>query len=449
LKGYVETPSKIADLMIDKLFKTEPFPESTILDPGCGTGVFIDAIIRWCQRKKTTIPQIVGIDYNPRHASKTRFKFREYSSVSVSHDDFLKPTTAKYDFVVGNPPYVPITDLSEKEKGEYRALYQTAVGRFDLYLLFFECALRSLRPGGRLVFITPEKFLYVETASPLRKLLQTTCVEEIQMMNENVFGKLVTYPTISTITNRPGPCQSLLVKRNGESSRVMFPSDGSSWLPYLVDRQEVRSEHVLEDICLRISCGVATGADSVFVLSSERLSSDLKPFAYATIGGRELGQSNKIVTVRSMLIPYDTEGRLLDPERLGPLWSYLSEPDIRGRLEERTCVSHKPWYAFHENPPLRDILRPKIICKDIAHEPHFWIDRIGTIVPRHSTYYIVPNDPSRIDELADFLNSREACDWLETHCQRAANGFLRIQSHMLKQLPIPGRLSKTLITVSC
>jgi hypothetical protein len=77
-----------------------------------------------------------------------------------------------------------------------RKRYTTAVGRFDLYLLYFERALSLLHPSGRLVFITPEKFLYVETAAPLRRLLASHGIDEIRMVDENTFPNLTTYPTI-------------------------------------------------------------------------------------------------------------------------------------------------------------------------------------------------------------------------------------------------------------
>ncbi|MHB8761447.1 MAG: Eco57I restriction-modification methylase domain-containing protein [Coriobacteriia bacterium] len=84
---------------------------------------------------------------------------------------FLLGGAAQYEYVIGNPPYVSITGLSEDEKSQYRALFTTARGRFDLCVLFFERALNSLAPRGRLVFITPEKFAYVESTSPLRRVL--------------------------------------------------------------------------------------------------------------------------------------------------------------------------------------------------------------------------------------------------------------------------------------
>ena len=128
--------------------------------------------------------------------------------------------------------------------------------------------------------------------------------------------------------------------------------------------------------------------------------------------------------------------------QLGALQSYLLRHDVRRRLVARTCVKRKPWYAFHETPVLRDILRPKILCKDIGETPHFWIDRSGEIVPRHSVYYIVPRESATIDVIADYLRSPSAHEWLRRNCQRAAKGFLRLQSHVLQRLPVPDNVAR-------
>jgi hypothetical protein len=76
---------------------------------------------------------------------------------------------------------------------------------------------------------------------------------------------------------------------------------------------------------------------------------------------------------------------------------------------------------------------------DIAREPVFYVDVEGRIVPRHTVYYLVPKDANTVVELIKCLNSEEAKRWLKAHCQRAANGYLRFQAHILKELPISKR----------
>ena len=93
---------------------------------------------------------------------------------------------------------------------------------------------------------------------------------------------------------------------------------------------------------------------------------------------------------------------------------------------------------------MRHLLRPKLLCKDIGADPFFVREPDGLLIPRHSTYYIVPLETSRIDALNEFLNSDSALEWLRANCQRAANNYLRLQSHVLKQLPVPEELAVTL-----
>lgn len=440
MKGFVETPRSIVDLMVRKVFgQSEPTDGQRVLDPGCGRGEFIAGVLRWCDEHGRVPPEIVGIESNPEHAEFCRRRFADVSNVEVRCADFLQQTRERFDYVVGNPPYVAITALDEEERRRYRGTYQTAVGRFDLYTLFFEEALRRLNPSGRLVFITPEKFTYVDSARPLRRLLASQQVVELEYVSEATFGQLVTYPLITTVVCGPATSATLVVSRTGRTSRVRVSSDGQSWLGAL-NGQRPTVGPLLIDACERISCGVATGADGVFVLRCDAVPEELKPFAIPTLAGREI-RGMKLPPIRDcMLVPYSADGALLPEDQLRTLGAYLSEPARSKRLRARTCAARKPWYAFHETPPVRQVLQPKLLCKDITSVPYFVPDHAGTILPRHSTYYVIPRQQERLDDLLDFLNSEPSRAWLQAHCQRAANGFLRMQSAVLKRLPIPESL---------
>lgn len=442
MKGYVKTPKWIVDHMVEKLFADRiPSSNDAVLDPGCGPGDFIEGIISWCQKKNVSLPQITGVELDPRHIPEARKKFLPFPSINIEQDDFLLSKNELYNYIICNPPYVPITSLSNEEKTLYKPLFETAKGRFDLYLLFFEKAIKSLRQEGRLVFITPEKFIYVQTAAPLRKILATKKVVEIEFMDESIFGGFVTYPTITTVDNVNSHKETKIHLRDGNKKNTFLPLDGSSWLPKINGVDGFSNQLKLQDICLRISCGVATGADSVFIKRKELIDPSLEQFAYPTISGKELDSRRTILQSSFMiLIPYALNGTLMNLEKIESLVKYLSLPHNRKRLEKRTCVSRKPWYAFHENPPLNDILRPKILCKDIALEPHFWVDQKGVIVPRHSVYYIVPKDPSRLNDIVEYLGTNFVKEWLRANCQRASNDFIRLQSSVLKELPIPEKL---------
>ncbi len=443
MRGFVETPDYLVDLMVNRLFHDRrPSASDTLLDPGCGTGAFILGVLRWCDREGVHPPEIHGVDLDPEKLAAAKTLINGHGAVHLIERDFLLASESRYEYVIGNPPYVSISHLSENEKRSYRSAYRTARGRFDLYFLFFEEAIRQLKPSGRMVFVTPEKYLYVESARELRKLLASLDVEEIELVSEDAFAGRVTYPAVTSLVKRPTSRQTRFSNRTGELRELRFLTNGNPLLHQMNGGgEEQKDAPRLDEVCLRISAGVATGADSIFVKSSASLDRSLRLDAYPTVSGRQLSNAGEELRTSDVLLtPYDQTGSLRPLEELGALGEYLSQEEVRARLLLRSCVKRKPWYAFHETPPMRDILQPKILCKDISPAPRFWLDTQGSIVPRHTVYYLVPKPGVDIHQLAEHLSSEESCEWLARNCQRAANGFVRLQSSVLKRMPISDEL---------
>jgi len=443
-QGKVYTPQHVVDLMVEKLFKLrDPKPSDLVLDPGCGYGAFVEGILRWCKRKRVVPPEILGLEKDSRLLAETKESLGDKGKVKLLEQDFLlEESIPRADFVIGNPPYVRLERLSVSERKIYRSRFKTAFNRFDLYILFFEKALKSLTSSGRLVFITPEKFEYTLSSGPLRRFMATNYhVEEIHHIEEDAFKSLVTYPTITTI-NRGIKGLTRVVLRDSSSFITRLPSDGSPWTPQIRGKNEVLEfDATLEDVCERISCGVATGKDEVFVVPQSQVTDELRLFAYPTVRGEQL-TFRGIKSEDVILVPYDEKGCLLPESQLGIFLNYLIR--YKDVLASRYCVRRgkREWYAFHENPPMKDMLKPKILCKDIAKEPRFLLDEKGELIPRHSVYYAIPKNAEMLPVLLNFLNSSQVKEWLEANCQRAANGFLRLQSSVLKRIPIPKHITE-------
>ncbi len=356
--------------MVERLFCARTVDGGvTVLDPGCGEGLFIDGIIRWCRRFKRPIPKIIGIELHPNRFKEAKKKFHKYSSIEIREADFLIESKENFDFIVGNPPYVSIGHLSLEEKDKYRERYSTARGRFDLYMLFFEQALRQLSEGGRLVFVTPEKYLYVDTAQPLRKLLASRRIKELSFVREDVFEGFVTYPLITVVDNKAPAANTRVRLRDGSTRDAQMLSEQASWLSNLSGSKQESSAHLLADLCVRVSCGVATGADSVYVRSADSIPSELSRFAFPTISGRQLVSGEPVKSKDIMLVPYDRHGVLLGEDALGVLHDYFRDPVIYKQLLARTCTEKKAWYSFHDNAPLSEVLRQALVQRHHLPSP--------------------------------------------------------------------------------
>lgn len=448
MKGHVPTPDDLAEKMVRQVFQDDPpAAGDRILYPGAGTAPFAAAVERICHAEGWELPGGCGIESNPEHLLEARS--RELEHVVFNERDFLASDVldeGEFEYIIGNPPYVPIEDLSEDEKQRYKNTFETASGRFDLYLLFFERALSLLAPGGVLSFITPEKFEYVDTATPLRRLLTSDefHVEKIEHIDENAFTGLVTFPCITTV-RRSGSGKTVVRLRDGKTHMTTL-SAGESWAAEVrdADLESMQTGVTLGDVTDRISPGIATGADDVFVFDENEVPEQINDeWIRPTVSGKQLRDCDGPGADSVFVCPYRSDGSLANETELGPFGDWLEQQ--RNQLESRSCVKKggKEWYAWHETPPMEDILQPKIVFKDIAKEPRFWLEATGNIIPKHSVYYLIPRNGVPVSELLEYLNSPEARMWMEANCQRAHNGYYRLQSRVLEDLPVPTDLAET------
>jgi len=451
MKGHVPTPPAVAERMVRRLFDDEPPSRGDrILYPGCGTAPFAAAVERVCDEEGWPCPDGLGVETNPEHLADARD--RDLDHLAVREQDFLADAmrdTEPFQYIIGNPPYVPIEGLSDAEKTRYKATFDTAVGRFDLYLLFFERALDLLAPEGTLSFITPEKFEYVDTAAPLRRLLTSEAmhVERIEHIDADAFTGLITFPCITTVRhNEAGIAgETQVTLRDGTTHTTTLPANGDSWASQIrdADVESLETGATLGDVTERISPGLATGADKIYVMDADAVPDTIdERWVRPTVSGSQLREYDGPYTDSVFICPYTDAGELADPDELGQTIEWLDQH--RERLEDRSCVEKgKTWYAWHENPPLQDILQPKLVWRDIAKEPTFWAEERGDVVPKHSVYYAIPKPGVPMDELQEYLNSPKARMWLEAHCQRAHNGYYRLQSRVLSDLPVPKRWAES------
>jgi len=437
--GFVRTPDSLVDFMINQTLSEIPdINLKRILIPGCGDGQFVRGIIRYCDSHNSKLPEIVGVEIDQERAELCQEELGDVAS--IVNDDFLSMNIELFDIIIGNPPYVAITGISQIDKDRYRNNFKTAIERFDLYFLFWEKAISLLREGGRLTFVTPEKFLYVSSASKLRNVLSANHITRITLVDSKSFLGVAAYPCVTTLDKIDNDRQGTFVtRRDGTDFMITLSPNQDSWIEVIEDSYSIEGNTVpMKDLCKRISCGPATGRDSLFVRPIEKIPDSLAEISFPTISGRQLVPGSDDFTITEhMIVPYHREtGQPFNPDSgtIMNLESVFEKLDPEG-MRIKKLRGTRPWYRFKDNIPFEDLLGPKIMVKDICASPQFWIDYEGTI-PRHTVYYIVPLEGVSIDALFEYLGSESAVKWLQSNSQRAQNGSLRIQSSVLKRLPI-------------
>ncbi len=109
---------------------------------------------------------------------------------------YLQSSTAGFDAVIGNPPYVRQEMLS-KLKNYFHQRYQVYHGAADLYAYFIEQGVTLLKAGGKFGYIVANKWLRANYGQPLRRWLKQQRIEKIIDFGDlPVFKNASTYPCI-------------------------------------------------------------------------------------------------------------------------------------------------------------------------------------------------------------------------------------------------------------
>ena len=115
------------------------FSGGRVLEPGCGTGLFL-ALMPEALEDKTTL---TGLEMDPVTARIAKLL---HPNARIRAEDFTKARIAEtYDLVIGNPPFSSRTVRADDPAGQ-RSL--------SLHDYFIARSIERLRPGGLAAFVT-------------------------------------------------------------------------------------------------------------------------------------------------------------------------------------------------------------------------------------------------------------------------------------------------------
>ncbi|MEN9354669.1 MAG: hypothetical protein RL318_1994, partial [Fibrobacterota bacterium] len=124
--------------------------------------------------------------------------------------DIMFGLRERFDVVIGNPPYVRQERITEI-KPILKERYECFTGLADLFVYFYERAVKLLRPDGSLVYITSNKYYKAKYGEKLRKFLtrELTLDHLIDFADAPVFEAIAYASILSGTRRRPHRDHSL------------------------------------------------------------------------------------------------------------------------------------------------------------------------------------------------------------------------------------------------
>lgn len=381
----------------------------------------------------------------------------------VQGDFLLTEFDRRFDFVVGNPPYVRQELIADALMAEYRRRYRTIYDRADIYIPFIERSLDLLNPGGVLGFICADRWMKNRYGRPLRELVASGYHLRafVDMVDTPAFTTdVIAYPGIFVIANEPGKTTAV-AKRPEVSSKaltalaramtgktsagsevyesVIVHRGGDPWIVEtnpgidLVRALEARLP-TLEAAGCKVGIGVATGADQAFIAPFDALDVE-EDRKLPLVMTRDIHSGEIVWRGYGVVNPFADEGGLVALADYPRLARYLEarKEEIAGRHVAKK--SPAGWYRTIDRIYPALVARPKLLIPDIKGEAHIVYDE-GRFYPHHNLYYIT-SDTWDLRALQAVLLSGIARLFISTYSTKMRGGYLRYQAQYLRRICVP------------
>ncbi len=298
-KGLAQylTPAPVARLMAG-MFEERRSREVCVFDPGAGAGILtaaaVEAVSQWTSPPSRIRASAFELDEDmaPRirdtfHLCAEHCRRRAIAFTGELHQgDFLERASAVVgrplfqqrlspaDMVIMNPPFRKIrTDSRER-----RLLESVGIETSNLYSGFVALAIRALRPGGQLVFISPRSFCNGTYFRQFREMLlcqtalrrvhlfesRTEAFRDYSVIQETVVFHAVKgdSPAPVRITSSRGGEEDEITSRQVAFAEVVRPDDPRKFIHLPTDEAGLEAghkirllTHSLRDLGLRVSTG--------------------------------------------------------------------------------------------------------------------------------------------------------------------------------------------------
>jgi hypothetical protein len=381
----------------------------------------------------------------------------------IQGDFLLTEFDDRFDFVVGNPPYVRQELISDVLMAEYRRRYRTIYDRADIYIPFIERSLGLLKPFGVLGFICADRWMKNRYGRPLRELVASGYHLRafVDMVDTPAFTtEVIAYPGIFVIANEPGnttavamrpeiSSQALTSLARSMTGQTMIGGNvhqseivqhgGAPWIVEanpgieLVRALEARFPSIEEAGC-KVGIGVATGADQAFIAPYDSLDVE-EDRKLPLVMTRDIHSGEIVWRGYGVVNPFADEGGLVALADYPRLACYLEarKEEIAGRHVAKKMPAS--WYRTIDRIYPAMLAKPKLLVPDIKGEAHIVYDE-GRFYPHHNLYFITA-ETWDLRALQAVLLSSIARLFISTYSTKMRGGYLRYQAQYLRRIRVP------------
>ena len=496
-KGQYITPEKIVVMILDDIgYAGDEVLTKKIMEPSFGDGAFLSEIVKRIIKtgRKQSLPEkeisdiiqnnVFGIEKDEKIYKKAIGRLNgileEYKIPKIEWKNLINGDTLtewekhkeKYDYVVGNPPFVRIHNIPERYRDIVKS-FQFSDGMADLYVIFYEIGINMLDENGKLGFISPNAFIKNDSQQTFRDFLINN--KYISAIYD--FGASKIFPDADTYT-----CICLIGKEK-EKKNIKY-KEYNMYLPvsesvidfeYLKDNMTGHSWNFgtaydmkfLEEINSRpkkisdivtVQNGIATNRNYIYVIQAYTDKELTEPYAGKgeTVYFKDkAGNVHEIESsiLRRCVKASKYEGKadntyIIFPYAEAPIsedrlkkefpktYAYLDS--YREELAKRDMDKNADWFLFGRSQGIQNSGLKKIVLKHVIdkNKPQIKPFILDEDVVVYSGRYITAETEEDLQKAYNIFKSEEFARYCALVGKNKSGGYVEVSTKAIKEFGI-------------
>lgn len=300
------------------------------------------------------------------------------------------PFEKKFDFVVGNPPYISYRNLDKDVRKFIKKAYCTCEkGKPDYCYAFIENAICYLAENGSMVYLIPNSIYKNVYAQDLRELILRYIEEIRDYPNQKLFENAMTSSAIMLL-KKQGYVYNLKYKNIPEQKSITINKTHLTGKWVFGKKNDQQKEMRFGDI-FKASMGVATQRNNIFVVNEE------KKVKLGLENGvvREAAspRNQKSETREFIIFPYVIhENQVIHyteeefQEKYPNAYTYLSEH--KKELERRDADKGARWFEYGRSQALQNMNKEKLLVSTVMTDRIYTYNINSEAIPYAGIYII-------------------------------------------------------------
>lgn len=382
-----------------------------------------------------------------------------------------------FDCIVGNPPYISISKLSEvNKKALAKGGYKSFESNGDICMLFYEYGMELLKPNGLLMYITTNTWLRSDSGGGTREYL-ANCSDPmllIDFKDAQLFDNVTVATNILMARKSENNHKTMACEIHEYNKKLNLSSYISDKLvensydalnPWVVlsDADKVvlskvnqackkdadSAPETLFSMGYQIYRGFTTGLNEAFSIKNEEelgqlTSEDPKSSELIVdmVRGEDLAKFNInnhvwLLNIHNGLKKDKEKGEeglpKVDIDLYPAVKKRLDDENIYSKLVKREDQGDTP-YNLRNCAYLREFEKPKIMWGELSDKSKFAYDKDGRYYCLNTVFFFTGK---RLEYLLCYLNST-ICEYIfSKRCTTSGTGTMRWLKYTVGRIPIP------------